>query len=230
MVNSGFALFLYRPIRESLSQSSFFNASKKGGEGEGKLPLWWKMGIAAGGSAVGQMVSTPMDVLKVRLQADGHRKAFNKPPLYENMTHAWVTIYKGEGLRGFWKGWQPGVQRSAIVGGVGLSVYDQCKDELEQRGVGRGSTIGQVMASFVSGVSCVLVSVPLDVVKVRMMAKGGEGVKGGVVRMMATIAKQEGFLALYKGLLPTYVRMAPWQFVFFVTMENIMGFLSGEWF
>ena len=179
-----------------------------------KLALWWKIGIAAVGSATGQMISTPFDVMKVRLQADGHRKALGKPPLYRNMLHVWGKTLKGEGVRGLWSGWLPGVQRSAIVGGVGISLYDQTKDWLEERGVGRGSLGGQVFASFVSGVCCALVSVPLEVVKVRMMASGVEG--GGVVRMMAGIAKREGPLALYKGFVPTYVRMAPWQVFFLI--------------
>lgn len=33
--------------------------------------------------------------------------------------------------------------------------------------------------------------------------------------------RAEGALALYKGLLPAYMRLGPWQLVFFVTFEEI---------
>jgi hypothetical protein len=33
--------------------------------------------------------------------------------------------------------------------------------------------------------------------------------------------RSEGILALYKGFLPAYTRLGPWQFVFFITFEQV---------
>lgn len=33
--------------------------------------------------------------------------------------------------------------------------------------------------------------------------------------------RAEGLSALYKGFLPAYLRLAPWQLVFFVTFEEL---------
>jgi hypothetical protein len=33
--------------------------------------------------------------------------------------------------------------------------------------------------------------------------------------------KNEGLMALYKGFIPTWVRMGPWNIIFFVTYEQL---------
>jgi hypothetical protein len=139
------------------------------------------------------------------------RRLQGQTPIYHGTIHAFQQTWKSDKLFGFWRGWAPGVQRSAIVGGFGLSFYDQSKDILEKFDIHRGSVSGHVLASLWSGLITTLVSVPLDVVKVRMMATHGVVERQGVLRMMITIGKSEGVLGLYKGFLPAYVRMGPWQ-------------------
>ncbi|XP_026681300.1 mitochondrial uncoupling protein Bmcp [Diaphorina citri] len=44
--------------------------------------------------------------------------------------------------------------------------------------------------------------------------------KGSIDCMLQTI-KHEGFMALYKGFIPTWVRMGPWNIIFFITYEQL---------
>ena len=43
----------------------------------------------------------------------------------------------------------------------------------------------------------------------------------GAIDCLVKTATAEGPLALYKGFTPAYMRLAPWQCVFFITFEAI---------
>lgn len=43
----------------------------------------------------------------------------------------------------------------------------------------------------------------------------------GVIDCYIKIIRNEGFFSLYKGFLPSYIRMAPWSLTFWVSYEEI---------
>lgn len=47
--------------------------------------------------------------------------------------------------------------------------------------------------------------------------------KGSIDCGIQTV-RNEGFLALYKGFIPTWVRMGPWNIIFFITYEQLKKF------
>lgn len=44
--------------------------------------------------------------------------------------------------------------------------------------------------------------------------------KGSIDCFVQTV-RNEGFRALYKGFIPTWVRMGPWNIIFFITYEQL---------
>ena len=72
------------------------------------------------------------------------------------------------------------------------------------------------MFSFVASV----VSCPVDVIKTRMMNQQNAMYKSSLDCLVKSV-KAEGVLALYKGFLPTWTRLGPWQFTFWVTYEQL---------
>ena len=40
-------------------------------------------------------------------------------------------------------------------------------------------------------------------------------------QLLLQTVRNEGFLALYKGFIPTWVRMGPWNIIFFITYEQL---------
>lgn len=46
----------------------------------------------------------------------------------------------------------------------------------------------------------------------------------GSVDCAIQTVKNEGFRALYKGFIPTYLRMGPWNIIFFITYEQLKKF------
>eukprot|EP00211_Chloroparvula_japonica_P014060 CAMPEP_0119150134 /NCGR_PEP_ID=MMETSP1310-20130426/44331_1 /TAXON_ID=464262 /ORGANISM="Genus nov. species nov., Strain RCC2339" /LENGTH=247 /DNA_ID=CAMNT_0007142285 /DNA_START=9 /DNA_END=752 /DNA_ORIENTATION=+ len=223
VLNSGLALFCYKPIRDYISKPS------GGADGSATAPLHLKLAAAAASSAGGQFLSNPMDVLKVRLQSDGQRRLRGQEPLYRGVVHAFQMTMR-EGPKTFFRGCVPASLRSAVVGGTGLACYDQAKDVVTARfGLSRGSIVTHIACAGISGVVTSLVSTPLDVVKVRMMASRKSG-QAGMTSVIRGIIATEGPLALMKGFAPTYTRLGPWQFVFFLVNEQVLARISGEWF
>lgn len=41
------------------------------------------------------------------------------------------------------------------------------------------------------------------------------------INVMFQTVKYEGVIALYKGFVPTFVRMGPWNIIFFVVYERL---------
>ncbi|KAK4483595.1 hypothetical protein RD792_010794 [Penstemon davidsonii] len=75
-----------------------------------------------------------------------------------------------------------------------------------------------------SGLSATALSCPADVVKTRMMNQASSGESKIRYRnsydCLVKTVKIEGFRALWKGFIPTWARLGPWQFVFWVSYEK----------
>jgi len=172
---------------------------------------------------IGQAVASPTDVVKVRLQADGRLRALGKPPRYTGTLDAFRRIAADDGLRGFYKGIGPSVQRAAIINGCGIASYDHTKQFLLATLGTEEGLAAKVVGALVSGLVSALVSTPFDVVKTRIMNQPATGASlyRGPLDCAVKTARAEGVLALYKGFAPAYMRLAPWQLVFFVSFEKI---------
>ena len=84
-------------------------------------------------------------------------------------------------------------------------------------------------ASVAAGLAAALASTPADVVKTRLMNQTlGEGsaYRGSVDCLVRTV-RAEGPLALYRGFVPIWARMAPWSLTFWVSYEQVRR-LAGE--
>ena len=65
--------------------------------------------------------------------------------------------------------------------------------------------------------------------KTRIMnqAKGAR-VYGGLVDCLTKTVRAEGVLSLYKGFVPAYARLGPWQVVFFIVFEQLNVLVLGK--
>ncbi|XP_055868352.1 kidney mitochondrial carrier protein 1-like isoform X2 [Biomphalaria glabrata] len=188
-------------------------------------------GVVAGMTS--SSIANPTDVLKVRMQARG-----NKSSGYDNIVCSFIKIYKQEGLAGLWRGVGPTAQRAAIVAGVELPVYDAVKKHIISTGYLGDSKGTHFLASFLAGFAGALASNPIDVCKTRMMNQSVNIVTavpaGGVSISPAKTAiytstldcivrtvKTEGVTALYKGFIPNWLRLGPWNIIFFMTYEQL---------
>mmetsp|Transcript_39182 Transcript_39182/g.96844 ORF Transcript_39182/g.96844 Transcript_39182/m.96844 type:complete len:97 (-) Transcript_39182:221-511(-) len=82
-----------------------------------------------------------------------------------------------------------------------------------------------LLSAFCSGFVVSLFSTPADVAKSRIMNQkrgpGGSLLYRNTLHCWVTTVNEEGFLALYKGFFPAWLRLAPWQLVFWLTYERL---------
>ncbi|XP_023209577.1 kidney mitochondrial carrier protein 1-like [Centruroides sculpturatus] len=181
-------------------------------------------GIMAG--VISSSIANPTDVLKIRMQAQN--KNFNK----KGMINCFLEMYKNEGIKGLWRGVGPTAQRAAVVAGVELPVYDITKKNLIRADIIGDNMLNHFFSSFVAGLTGAIASTPIDVVRTRLMNQRrvkAAIVNGAPAEVFYTSALQcafqtvqtEGFLALYKGFVPTWVRLGPWNIIFFIIYEQL---------
>lgn len=220
---------LYKGLSPALIRHTFYTTIRifsyeqlrntaASGNKEKPLPLHSKALIGGLSGIIGQVVASPADLIKVRMQADG--RLVN--PRYDGLADAFAKIVRAEGVAGLWRGVLPNVQRAFLVNMGELACYDQAKRAIVGRGICGDNVVAHTLASMMSGLSATALSCPADVVKTRMMNQAGEEYRGSVDCLVKTVRK-EGVMALWKGFFPTWARLGPWQFVFWVSYEKFRG-------
>lgn len=177
------------------------------------FPSLLLFGFIAGGT--GQLAAVPADLVKIRMQADSTR--------YASLIDAFRDILKKEGWKGMWRGSSPAVQRAAIVNLGELSTYDASKRAVLNSGVVKSDgPIAHTLAAICSGFVSSLLSSPADVVKSRMMAQDPlNPTYKGTWDCFIKTRRAEGIRGLYKGFLPCWARLGPWQLVFWLSFEQL---------
>lgn len=172
------------------------------------------MGFVAGG--LGQCIASPFDLVKIRIIAD----ASKAPNLrrYRGVTQAFYKIWREEGMQGMWKGTSVAVQRAALVNLGELSTYSIAKKEISSRLWSEQDSRVHIASSLCSGFVSSFISTPADVVKSRMM-NDSRNIYKSSLECLIDCMKKEGLPGIYKGFLTTWLRLGPWQMMFWVTYE-----------
>ena len=165
-------------------------------------------GTTAGGIA--QLFASPTDLVKVKLQTQQISNKTKKTPF-----QIIKNVYKTQGLKGFYHGWKPNVTRAMTVNIGELVAYDTGKNYLLN--YMNDNVYCHGLASLHSGFWSTLLSTPADVIKTRMMSDS----KNTMMGVARDTIKNEGILSLWKGFIPIWCRLAPWQFVFWVSYEQL---------
>ena len=190
-----------------------------GASGELGLGQRAALGMTAGGFA--QLVASPTDLVKVRLQMEGKRRAAGLPARQDTMLGVAAAVVKEGGFVALWRGAVPNVQRAALVNLGDLATYDQAKSHLVSAGWPADSAVTHFLSSLAAGLAAATMGTPADVVKARVMNQGVDRLYKGSLDCLVKTVRGEGVAALYAGFLPCWLRMAPWSLTFWLTFERL---------
>ncbi|KAK6632375.1 hypothetical protein RUM44_007417 [Polyplax serrata] len=161
------------------------------------------IGCAVVSGIVSSSIANPTDVLKVRMQVVGVQKS--------GIIASFQEVYRLEGICGLWRGVGPTAQRAAVIAAVELPVYDMSKQYLKP--VMGDTILNYFLSSFVASLGSAIASTPIDVIRTRLMnqkklkfvtcSNTSRIYKNSMDCFVQTV-KNEGFLALYKGFIPTW--------------------------
>ncbi|XP_021239829.1 mitochondrial uncoupling protein 3-like isoform X2 [Numida meleagris] len=168
--------------------------------------------------AVAVTCAQPTDVVKVRFQALGALPESNRR--YSGTVDAYRTIAREEGVRGLWRGTLPNIARNAIINCGELVTYDLIKDTLLRAQLMTDNVPCHFVAAFGAGFCATVVASPVDVVKTRYM-NAGPGQYRNVPSCLLALLLQDGIAGLYKGFVPSFLRLGSWNVVMFISYEQL---------
>uniref|UniRef100_A0A0D9ZCR7 Folate transporter 1, chloroplastic n=1 Tax=Oryza glumipatula TaxID=40148 RepID=A0A0D9ZCR7_9ORYZ len=169
----------------------------------------WTWENAAAGAAAGfATVATlhPLDVVRTRFQVSGGRGCYDLPP-YRNTAHAVYTIARSEGLRGLYAGFYPAVLGSTVSWGLYFFLSIMTVTTELNKDTYKGKMISSVQFTILSQLQkqvCLFTN-PIWLVKTRLQLQTPShhtSRYSGFSDALRTILKEEGWLALYRGIGP----------------------------
>ncbi|KAF3800745.1 Succinate/fumarate mitochondrial transporter [Colletotrichum gloeosporioides] len=190
-------------------------------------------GLAAGVTEAVAVV-TPMEVIKIRLQAQHHSMADPLDiPKYRNAAHALYTVVKEEGFGALYRGVSLTALRQGSNQAVNFTAYSYFKEALKdyqpQYAGGNLPSWQTTVIGLVSGAMGPLSNAPIDTIKTRLQktpAEFGTSAWSRIAKISSDMfnvrtRRQEGMHAFYKGITPRIMRVAPGQAVTFTVYEYL---------
>lgn len=180
------------------------------------------LGCVSGGLAAA--ISCPAEVTLVRMSNDATLPALQRRN-YTGVVNAFVRIFKEEGIKAFFNGLGPFVNRAMVVGAVQVGTYDQCKNTYRALGI-TNETFNVFCASMTSGLVYSIATMPFESAKNRMAFQKIDPITKtkpykSAIQSITKIAGDEGILSLWKGFMPYYVRCGGHTVCMFIAMESL---------
>lgn len=184
----------------------------------------------------GNTVTNPIWMVRTRMQlladaASGQRA-------YSGYLDAIQTIFKEEGIKGFYKGVAASYWGCA-EGGIQFLIYEQLKrnlllrknNKLAQEGLPADDHLSEITLFFSAAVSKMVGSIityPHEVARTRMREQSKLGVfrYKGMWHTLDIIAKEEGRQGLYSGMGVHLLKVVPNSALMFLTYEMVRKWLN----
>ncbi|AET03859.2 putative mitochondrial carrier protein [Medicago truncatula] len=166
----------------------------------------WQWENATAGAAAGfatVAVMHPLDVVRTRFQVNDGRASHL--PSYKNTAHAIFTITRIEGLRGLYAGFLPGVLGSTLSWGLYFFFYERAKQRYARSREEKLSPGLHLASAAEAGALVSLFTNPVWLVKTRLQLQTPihqTRPYSGLYDAFRTIMREEGFSALYRGIVP----------------------------
>ena len=215
---NGCRLGFYEPMRSTLSGVIFKN--------EKEQSLGINMFCGAGSGIIGAAAGSPFFLVKTRLQSYSPFRPVGTQHNYRNAWDGLSQIYKGEGVRGLYRGVGAAMIRTGFGSSVQLPTYFFAKRRLVRHlGMEEGTPLYLASSAASGFVVCVVMHPPgkhtpdplfhpcrltwsPDTIMSRLYNQNGNLYKG-VLDCLSKTIKTEGFFAIYKGFLPHLARILP---------------------
>lgn len=168
----------------------------------------------------------PIDIVVQRMQM--------KDSPYKSAQDAVQTIWRKEGLRGFYRGFGATVMTYGTMSAVWWMCYENTKELLYKHDPRALYTAtidpsepnrpAQIIAGLLAGAAMTVVSNPLDLVKTRIQTQlSEEGKYRNMLQGLRTVVREEGYVAFLRGMVPKVVSRAPLMAVSSLLYETVLS-------
>ncbi|KAM3065115.1 hypothetical protein ACMFMF_011421 [Clarireedia jacksonii] len=230
--NEGFSR-LYRGIEapilmEAPKRATKFAANESWGKfyrdifGVAKMNQSLSVLTGATAGATESFVVVPFELVKIRLQ---DRASAGK---YTGMVDCVTKIVKTEGPLALYNGLESTMWRHILWNAGYFGCIFQVKALLPKADNKKQETLVNLVSGATGGTVGTILNTPMDVVKSRI--QNSPKIAGSVPKYnwawpaLATVMKEEGFGALYKGFLPKVLRLGPGGGILLVVFTGVTDF------
>ncbi|XP_051720704.1 probable mitochondrial glutathione transporter SLC25A40 [Ctenopharyngodon idella] len=219
------------------------NSQKSSSGPKGDITPFQQMIASCSGAIITSLFVTPLDVVKIRLQAqknpfpkgkcfvycnglmdhicvcdNGNSKAWYKAPGHFNGTlDAFIKIIRMEGIRSLWSGLPPTLMMAVPATVIYFTCYDQLCAVLKVR-MGDRSDLAPLLSGAIARVGSATVISPLELIRTKMQAE-----KQSYRELSAVIQsslRSEGWRSLWRGWGPTLLRDVPFSAMYWFNYEK----------
>jgi len=197
---------------------TYFN----GGDEEKKLKNREYLGSSFASGIAVLLLTNPIWVAKTRmcLQYESQEKT------YKSLWHTVSSVYKQNGIRGFYKGFTPGLLGTSH-GAIQFFVYERMKHwNRSRKNLQKGeknSEFDVMLMSSSSKFIAATTTYPYQVVRSRLQDQHRS--YNGVTHVIASTFKHESWKGFYKGLTANLLRVIPASCITFITFETVKYYL-----
>lgn len=148
-------------------------------------------------------------------------------PKYSGPVDVIKKLYWEGGIRSIYKGTVATLLRDVPASGMYFMTYEWLQNKLRTVG-GESAELGLLKTIFAGGMAGIMnwvVGMPADVIKSRFQT-APEGAYQGIGQVFSVLIKEEGVVALYKGVTPVMLRAFPANAACFLGFEASMKVLN----
>ena len=173
------------------------------------------LGIGASSGAAGAVIAYPLDLVKSQLQTENGRAKYGTDGI-----GAALDIVRSSplGPLGLYRGCLVQIAGIAPEKTIKLTVNNSMRMLIMAK-VGFLPIVGEVVAGGIAGFCQVIVTNPLEVVKLKLQTSGGD------YSLKDVMEEVGGLLGMYKGVLPCIARDVTFSAILFPTFEHLKVFL-----
>jgi hypothetical protein len=167
-----------------------------------------------------QLLAAPFDL--VRTQQAAHKGNLASTP---SLHHILRDVVSTKGARGLFAGSTALMGRAITFNLAQLLTYDHAKQESSAvLGLSEGSLGVTLCSSLIAGLASTTASAPFENIKTMMQMNP----RLGFTAALRHITKRNGWLGLWRGWTPLYLKQAPHTVVMFVVLEQMRKVMGVE--
>ncbi|KAG3277531.1 mitochondrial glutathione transporter SLC25A40 isoform X1 [Ictidomys tridecemlineatus] len=200
------------------------------------------------GAILTSLMVTPLDVIKIRLQAQrtpfpkgkcfvysnglmdhmcvceegGNKAWYKKPGNFQGTLDAFFKIIRNEGIKSLWSGLPPTLVMAVPATVIYFTCYDQLSAFLRSK-LGENETRIPIVAGIVARFGAVTVISPLELIRTKMQSKKFSYEE--LHRFVSKKVAEDGWISLWKGWVPTILRDVPFSAMYWYNYEILKKWL-----
>lgn len=218
-VYSGLSAGLLRQATYSLTRFGVYEYLKENvvpADKQSSMAYLLPVSMLSGG--IGGVVGNPADIVNIRMQNDTGL-APDQRRNYKHAIDGVIRVAREEGTSALFRGLGTNLVRGVLMTSSQVVTYDVAKDWLISFGMNKDSISTFFSASLLSGLVATTICSPADVLKTRIMNSSGTG--ESVVHILTTAFKNEGPSFMFRGWVPSFVRLGPNTIITFLVVEQL---------